>query len=1005
MRSLSASRPLATVFRISCARQTIHSRISIRSLQSSATLLGQNKNTFANTLLLPKTSFPLWADPARREEPYRNRTTEELYHWQWKNREDKQTFILHDGPPYANGSLHCGHALNKILKDIINRFHVMQGYRVHYMPGWDCHGLPIENKALEELKANARSVPPTTIRTAAQEVAHREIERQRGEFQQFGIMADWSRDGCYRTLDHEYEMRQLEVLQKMVGQGLISRRYRPVYWSPSSLSALAEAELIYVDDHRSQAVYVTLPVQECSSTLKNMLPPDSSAPSLMIWTTTPWTLPSNMAVAVHTDMLYTLVRCADGKLVIVASARLEALDQAGVLGEGWANLGEVSGADLVGTTYQPIFGVSPCSVLTAKHVTAESGTGLVHTAPAHGTEDYAAWYRNSRRGEILCPVDGEGKFTDAVGETWSRLIGKEVLGDGNIEVIRILDEQGLLVKKETLKHRYPYDWKTKKPVILRATSQWFTNLDDIKEMALEALKDVKFYPEASRARLEAFVRERSEWCISRQRTWGVPIPALHDVNTDEELLTSESLEHIISVLREKGMHHWWDGPVEDFIPPSERSSGRVWRKGTDTIDVWFDSGSSWSLIRDLKLRDGVFADVCLEGSDQHRGWFQSLLLTAVSCTTKGEKPRAPYGTLITHGFVLDSKGKKMSKSLGNVISPMTIVRGGKDKKKEPAYGADVLRLWAATVEYGKDVSLSQTVLEQAAETLRKVRNSARFVLGNIGSTPNENVPDVRHEDLGLLERYVMHQLYVFEKTAHEAYSTYNFQKVVHSVSAFANNTLSSLYFDIMKDTLYAESPDGPARRLAVSMMHEILRVLSSVVAPILPHLAEEVHAHLQPSGSGSVFHSGWRSVPDTYLDHQAEKDMKDMLTVRNTILEALERVRQEKQLKSALEARVEIRTLREGHVTNILRRERDTLAAMFIVSDVSLEDTSTDDHPWSYADQELLVGSGLISIRIRPSLGSKCPRCWKWTAPPPQSPDNNISALCGRCHEVAQSAK
>lgn len=1005
MRSLSGCRPLSTIFRVTRARHALHPSVSLRYLNYSATLLAQNQNAFANTLLLPKTSFPLWADPAQREEPYRNRTTEELYHWQWKNREDRPTFILHDGPPYANGSLHCGHALNKILKDIINRFHVMRGYRVHYMPGWDCHGLPIENKALQELKSDARSVPPTTIRTAAREVAHREIERQRGEFQQFGIMADWSRDGCYRTLDHEYEMRQLEVLQKMVEQGLISRHHRPVYWSPSSLSALAEAELDYVDDHRSQAVYVTLPVQKSSPALENIIPPNSDTPSLMIWTTTPWTLPSNMAVAVHADMLYTVVRFATGKLVVVATARLEVLNQLGVLGEEWTNLGEISGADLVGTTYNPIFGTSPCSVLAAKHVTAESGTGLVHTAPAHGAEDYAAWHGKTRRGEILCPVDSEGNFTDAVGDAWARLIGKEVLGDGNIEVIRILHEQGALVKKETLRHRYPYDWKTKKPVILRATSQWFTNLDTIKDMALEALKDVKFYPEASRARLEAFIRERSEWCISRQRTWGVPIPALHDVNTDEALLTSESLGHIISVLRERGMHHWWDGPVEDFVPPSERNSGRVWRKGTDTIDVWFDSGSSWSLIRDLKLRGGLFTDVCLEGSDQHRGWFQSLLLTAVSCTEKGEKPRAPYGALITHGFVLDDKGKKMSKSLGNVISPMAIIHGGKDKKKEPAYGADVLRLWAATVEYGKDVPLSQVVLAQAAETLRKVRNSARFVLGNMGSAPSENVPDVRREDLGLLERYVMHQLYVLEKTAHEAYSTYNFQKVVHSVSAFANNTLSSLYFDIMKDTLYAESPDGPTRRLAVSMMHEILRVLSSVIAPILPHLVEEVHAHLQPSASGSVFYSGWRSVPDEYLDPQAQKEMEHILTVRTAVLEALERVRQTKQLKSALEARVEIIMPREGPVTDTLRRESDTLAEMFIVSDVVLGDAALGDHPWSYADQELSIGDERLLVRIRPSNGAKCPRCWKWTAAPIQSTDSNHSSLCGRCHGVVQPAK
>ncbi|KAH7345675.1 isoleucyl-tRNA synthetase [Rhizoctonia solani] len=980
-----------------------------------------NNNTFANTLLLPKTSFPLWADPAQREVPYRQRTTEELYEWQWKNRDQAQTFILHDGPPYANGSLHCGHALNKILKDIINRFHVMQGYRVHYMPGWDCHGLPIENKALQELQGDPRTVPATEIRSTAREVAYREMERQRSEFQEFGIMADWSPDGCYRTIDHQYEIRQLKVLQRMVEQGLITRHHRPVYWSPSSISALAEAELEYVDDHRSQAVHVAFPIQSCSPALQRILPAESSTPSLMIWTTTPWTVPSNMAIAVNAEIEYSLVICQDGRSFIVATSRVEDLANTGIFGEGPMIPTEtITGAELVGTTYKSPFSTGPSPVLSARHVTADSGTGLVHTAPAHGPEDYTAWKAIKQEGDILCPVNNEGKFTDAVGAGWTRLVGKEVLGDGNIEVIRILGEQGLLVKKETIKHRYPYDWKTKKPVIFRATSQWFTNLDKIKGKALEALKDVRFYPEASRARLEAFIRERSEWCISRQRTWGVPIPALHDSVTDEALLTPESLDHIIGVLSDKGVSHWWDGPVEDFIPPSERMNGKSWKKGTDTIDVWFDSGSSWSLIRDLGLRDGVYADVCLEGSDQHRGWFQSLLLTAVSCEA-GDKPRAPYGALITHGFVLDAKGKKMSKSLGNVISPMTIIHGGKDKKKEPTYGAEVLRLWAATVEYGKDVPLSQTVLAQAAETLRKVRNSARFILGNMKSSEIDGLHVLEHEKLGLVERYVLHQLYILEKGALEAYSDYNFQRVVHSVSAFTNNILSSFYFDIMKDTLYAESPNAPSRQVALGVMLEILRVLSSVVAPILPHIAEEIYTHLNQSVSGSAFQLGWRSTPDIYEDYQAMYDMQYVASIRGVVLESLERIRQEKLLKSALEAHVDISVSGDGPIATILRREKDQLASIFIVSDVTLGDKIKVEHPWSSADREVIIGnipfngvsdkayhrmvsgSECITVRLRPSHGSKCPRCWKWTANPPQSAQNDLEKLCGRCQDVVHS--
>ncbi|CAE6460788.1 unnamed protein product [Rhizoctonia solani] len=996
--------PLPAFLRIARARCHLDLCGSPLRLARLASTHAPNRNSFANTLLLPKTHFPLWAEPAQREAPYRKKTTTDLYKWQWNNGDQAQTFILHDGPPYANGSLHCGHALNKILKDIINRFHVMQGHRVHYMPGWDCHGLPIENKALQELQGDARTVPATKIRAAAREVAYREMEKQKNEFQEFGIMADWSPDGCYRTLDHKYEIRQLKVLQRMVQQGLITRHHRPVYWSPSSISALAEAELEYVDDHRSQAVHVAFPIQSCSPALQKILPAGSGLPSLMIWTTTPWTVPSNMAVAVNAEIDYSVAVCQDGRSFIVATSRLEDLVNAGVLGENPVLVSEtITGAELMGTTYKSPFGATQSPVFTAKHVTADSGTGLVHTAPAHGPEDYAAWRSTKRDGEILCPVDNEGRFTNAVGDEWARLVGKEVLGDGNIEVIRILKEQGLLVKKETIRHRYPYDWKTKKPVIFRATSQWFTNLDKIKDQALAALKDVRFYPEASRSRLEAFVRERSEWCISRQRTWGLPIPALYDSVTDEALLTPESLEHIIGVLSEKGVNHWWDGPVEDFIPPSEHTSGRSWKKGTDTIDVWFDSGSSWSLIRDLELRDGVYADVCLEGSDQHRGWFQSLLLTAVSCA-KDEQPRAPYKTLITHGFILDAKGKKMSKSLGNIISPMNIIYGGKDKKKEPAYGADVLRLWAATVEYGKDVSLSPTVLTQAAETLRKIRNSARFVLGNMGSPENQTSPLFKHHDLGLLERYVLHELYVLEKGALDAYSTYNFQKVVHSVSAFTNNVLSSFYFDIMKDTLYAESPIGPNRQMVMGVMLEILRVLSSIVSPILPHLAEEIHVHLNQSISESAFQSGWRSVPVIYEDTQALYDMQHVLSVRGIVLESLERIRQEKLLRSALEACVDIKVTGNGPIANILQREKDALASLFIVSNVTLGNEIDTEHAWSHADREIVIGTESISVRIRPSTGSKCSRCWKWTADSQKSTHNDAERLCGRCQDVIQSA-
>ncbi|EIW77211.1 isoleucyl-tRNA synthetase [Coniophora puteana RWD-64-598 SS2] len=976
---------------------------------------------YQHTILLPKTSFPLRTSVSKEDGKLHARTTGELYRWQWKNAQGP-LFVMHDGPPYANGSLHIGHALNKIIKDVINRYYVSTGHRVHYIPGWDCHGLPIENKALQELQKDLLSVPRHEIWAAAKGVAEREIERQKEEFKQFGIMADWSRESTYRTLDHEYELRQLRVFQKMVERGMIYRQNKPVYYSPSSRSALAEAELVYKDDHVSHSVYVNFTVksQSLGGKLKELVAPGDTV-RLLVWTTTPWTLTANMAIAVNAEITYSLLRKeGSSEITIVAKERVKALDK---LFGSREHLADVHGTDLAGLQYQSLFEHSTDSsfgIILGDHVTPDSGTGLVHSAPAHGHEDYLAMKSKiDAYSSLVCHVDSAGTFSseiaDVVGTSLAeRVVGKDILGDGSRGIVEYLRETGSLVKIERVKHRYPYDWKTDKPVIVTATSQWFADLGDIKQDALDAIEDVAFYPPNSRNRLEAFIRSRSEWCISRQRVWGIPIPALHHIPTGRVVLDGPTLSHILRVFEEKGVAHWWDGPVSDFLPPELAAQGGAgaWEKGTDTMDVWFDSGSSWTMLRALDGQaDRKFlADVCLEGSDQHRGWFQSQLLTAVGAADapkdgkNDRRPASPYGALVTHGMVLDEKGLKMSKSKGNVISPLTVIHGGKDKKKEPAYGPDVLRLWASTVEYWSDMSIGPTILDQTDKALRKIRNSARFILSNTNSTA-EQAKNVQKSELGLAERYVLHMLYKLEKTALEGYSAYNFPRVTTSLINFAYSTLSSFYFDIVKDCLYINAVDSPERRAVVYALLKVLDTMTHVMAPVLPHLAEEINEHKVDGTQASVFSQKWVPMDPQWEDPRAEADMTQLFEIRSLVLGLLEKARRKGDLRNSLEAVVDIVIPEDigggSDLVALLKREENFLKTLFIVSDVHLMTkpslTSTDLR-W-HESRDLAIEpanvQGVELIRVRPAEKGKCPRCWTYTK-------EEDKKLCGRCEDVVE---
>ncbi|WVF69036.1 isoleucine-tRNA ligase [Kwoniella sp. CBS 6097] len=858
------------------------------------------RKAYSHTLSLPKTTFPLkHKDIVAAEKTYRYKTSDELYKAQVV-KHDNPLFVLHDGPPYANGHLHMGHSLNRVLKDIINRYNVIRGKRVHYIPGWDCHGLPIEHKALAAIGKSHTSLKPLEVRAEARKVALEAIEIQKEQMRALAVMADWDNNkGTYRTLDHDYEIRQLRLFKTMVERGLVKHRLRPTYYSPSNRTALAEAELKYTDGHKSRSVYVGFPVAEgdMSEGLRKVWMEEcGKAPlELAIWTTTPWSLPGNMGVAVHDEMDYVVGKTEGGRTLVLAADRVIPIE--GVLGP-MEILGRLSGSQLVGTRYTHLFHSSNGStakpaIFAAKHVTATAGTGLVHSAPAHGHEDYEAFIEaGALPEELRCPIDDDGRFTEQL-VGWSKeegvksLVGQEVLGGGTDKMVDLLKTTGSLLAEQPIEHRYPYDWKSKKPIIVRATPQWFADLDEVKQTAIAALQDVNFHPAQSKTRLESFVTSRNEWCISRQRSWGVPIPALF--GPGGPIMDSETLDHVLGVLDKNGVDHWWSGPVEDFIPP--KFKGQNLTRGYDTLDVWFDSGSSWTMLHEHEAGEPP-ADVYLEGSDQHRGWFQSSLLTKLISSPDGQ---APYRTVITHGFVMDEEGEKMSKSAGNGVSPMELIHGSENN---PAHGTDVLRLWAASVDYTSDASIGPSSIAQATEVMRRLRNATRFLLANTANTESLSLQNV---SLSKVDSFILHELAQLELTVQEAYDAYAFNRVLQSTTTFISSTLSAFYFDIIKDVLYCDAPISPARNAVVAVLQYTLQRIVRILAPITPHLAEELYAHSEPSsqeGTTSVFLEPWH--PDaSWLNPSVKEEAATLLTLRTTVQKLVEEARIAQYLNTA----------------------------------------------------------------------------------------------------------
>ncbi|MBW4524326.1 MAG: isoleucine--tRNA ligase [Phormidium tanganyikae FI6-MK23] len=945
--------------------------------------------SYKKSVNLPQTKFDMRANAVKREPELQKFWAEQQIYEHLSQENPGELFILHDGPPYANGALHIGHAMNKILKDTINKYQLLKGRKVRYVPGWDCHGLPIELKVLQTLKPEERrQLTPLSLRQKARDFAIDTVAQQSASFKRYGVWGDWEHP--YLTLKPEYEAAQIGVFGQMVLKGYIYRGLKPVHWSPSSKTALAEAELEYPEGHTSRSLYAAFEVLNLSKDLQMPLDPFLGELGVAIWTTTPWTIPANLAVSVNPDLVYAVVEVGENapgrfKYLIVAKDLVDRLSE--VLGTSLEIKATMMGRLLEHSTYRhPLFDRISEIVIGGDYVTTDSGTGLVHTAPGHGQDDYLVGQRYGL--PILSPVDDDGNFTEEAGQ----FQGLNVLGDGNPAVIAALQEARSLLKEEPYQHKYPYDWRTKKPTIFRATEQWFASVEGFRDQALEAIAQVNWIPAQGENRITSMVTERSDWCISRQRSWGVPIPVFYDEETGEPLLNEETIAYVQAIVAEKGSDAWWELSIEELLP--EKYHGKNYRKGTDTMDVWFDSGSSWAAVVEQRSELRYPADMYLEGSDQHRGWFQSSLLTSVA--TQGQ---APYKTVLTHGFTLDEQGRKQSKSLGNVVDPMIVIEGGKNQQQEPPYGADILRLWVSSVDYTNDVPIGKNILKQMSDVYRKIRNTARFLLGNLHDfDPAKDA--VAYEQLSELDRYMLHRMTEVFDEIQDSFETYQFFRFFQTVQNFCTVDLSNFYLDIAKDRLYISSLSAERRRSCQTVLAIALENLAKSIAPVLSHMAEDIWQYLPyKTPYKSVFEAGWMKLNDQWRNPELAQQWEQLRELRAEANKVLEQARTDKAIGSSLEAKLllcvsdsELRSKLQAlnPADSLSGNHVDELRYLFITSQVELLDLSDRLTEAKYTTQTETLGIGVVDAE-----GKKCDRCWNYSTHVGESEAHPL--LCERC--------
>jgi len=921
---------------------------------------------YKHTLNLPKTDFPMRANlPVREPEILARWEEMRIYDRLQQANAGKKKFILHDGPPYANNHIHLGQALNKILKDFIIKLKSMSGYLAPYIPGWDCHGLPIELQVEKKLGAGRGSLDAAKVIRLCREHALQFVDIQREEFKRLGVFGDWEHP--YLTLDPHYEAAEVRELGRFMASGVLYRRKKPVYWCPSCVTALAEAEVEYAD-HRSPSIYVAFPlVEPLPAALQKLRGRDAA---VIIWTTTPWTLPANLAIAFHPDLDYVAVEVGP-KIYLVARGLLEATAQA----LGWSEphvLLEVRGADLAGGRARHPWLDRDSVFLFGEHVTLEQGTGCVHTAPGHGYEDYEIGLANGL--DIYCPVDAHGKFTDEVPELAGQFVFK-----ADAAVVDKLRAVGALLGQQKYSHSYPHCWRCKQPVIFRATEQWFIPMEanDLRARALAEIDRVQWIPPWGRDRIRGMMESRPDWCISRQRVWGVPIVAVYCDACGAAIADPAVAEHAAAKIAEQGAAIWFTGSNEELLPPGFRCpscGGGELRRERDILDVWFDSGVSHAAVVETRPELGGRADLYLEGSDQHRGWFHTSLLTAV-----GTGRPAPYDAVLTHGFYVDAEGRKMSKSVGNVVAPEELTS---------KYGAEILRLWVSAADYRDDMRISKEILDRLLEAYRRLRNTARFLLGNLYDFAPDSAR-VPLAELPELDRWILHRTHALVERCREAYDSYEFHLVYHTLNNFCVVDLSALYLDIVKDRLYCSGPTSRERRAAQTVQWLILDALARLMAPILSFTAEEIWTHAPAYGgkADSVFLAGFPVLDAGARDEALAARWDRLLEVRAAVTKALEEARKSGQIGHSLDACVQL-AAGDG-----LRPALDGIAAelpaLFIVSQVDL-----------VADLAGSVSPLLrdLKVQVERARGGKCERCWNFSEAVGTHSDH--PGLCDRCHRV-----
>lgn len=919
---------------------------------------------YRKTVHLPKTDFPMRGNLAQREPKMQaDWAKEKMYEKLIEKRKGSPSFVLHDGPPYANGHIHLGTALNKILKDFVVRSKSMQGYYSPYVPGWDTHGLPVEQAVIKSLGVDRHSMSVVEFRQKCREFALQWVETQKKEFKRLGVWGTW--DDPYLTLKPEYEAKQIEIFGEMAKKGYIYKGLKPVYWCSDCETALAEAEIEY-HDHTSPAIYVKFPVKDGRGKIS-----EDAGAAFVIWTTTPWTIPANLAITLHPDYTYALVDTNQGKLVMAKDLIKLVGEETGL--EVRNVLAQWTGAELERIVCRHPLTGNDSLVILGEHVTLEQGTGCVHTAPGHGLEDYEVGLRYDL--PVFAPVDAHGRFTDEAG----KYAGME-LEKANPVIIEDLAQAGALLHSHYIEHQYPHCWRCKNPIVFRATQQWFASVDGFRQEALDAIRKVQWIPKWGIDRISNMVAERQDWCISRQRVWGVPIPIFYCESCGEVIINDDTIKSVRDIFAEEGSDAWFAREAHELLPEAYKCpvcGHDQFRKETDIMDVWFDSGVSHAAVLQQRPELSWPADLYLEGSDQHRGWFQSSLLTSVAALGQ-----PPYRAVLTHGFILDGEGFKMSKSLGNVIAPVDVCN---------KWGADILRLWAASSDYRGDIRFSEEIIGQRAEAYRRIRNTMRFLLSNLNDF-DPQVHGVPYERLPQLEQFILNRLGRLQKRVLEAYNNYEFHVIYHGIHQFCSVDLGGFYLDVVKDTLYCDEPDGLSRRAAQTAMYHMVRALTKLLAPVIPHTADEVWQFVPGEKEAESVHlTVFEKTPEQWVNDRLEETWSRLLDIRSDVSKALEEARVSKLIGSSNDAQVALYPT-EDQAQLLQSFGEEELARLFIVSAVHIHQSGDE-----VSDDVRAFSESGLAVAVAKAEGEKCQRCWKYS---PQVGQAEPDDLCPRCASV-----